>query len=197
MADVRVVRYVAEHYLHLQGLRLVPLGVPFVASAVWRTGWLAWWPAAQGRGAAVWFWSLFAGGIAASFLVRRWYAARFGMVALRPLASGAVSLGVFASGLLFTIWCQIVYQLAVSLPLLFVAAVLATIACQGLYLRLHYGIIGILSAIVALLRPLGVSVDVCSVALDALIGGGLIAAGIADHRVLCQAWADAQRCARA
>lgn len=192
MADYRAIRYVAEHYVHLQGLRLVPVGVPFVLSAAWRAGWLRWWPATQGRGAAWWFWSLLAASIGFSFLVRRWYQREFGMAAPGPIQNGAVSLGLFAGGLVITIWCQMASDAPVSLPLLFVAGVLATLARQGLYVRPHYALIALGSAIVGLLRPLGAPVGVRSVALDALIGGGLIVAGIADHRVLRRACADAR-----
>lgn len=178
--------------MHLQGLRLVPVGVPFVASAAWRLGWLAWWPATEGRGASWWFWGLLTGAVAVSFGVRRWYESRFGRVVPGMADSGVASLAVFAVGLLITVGCQLVFDLPVSLPLLFVAAVLATIGCQGPYLRPHYVIIASASAAVAVLRPLGVSVHACSIALDALIGGGLIAAGVADHRLLQQAYRDAQ-----
>jgi hypothetical protein len=192
MADYRAIRYVAEHYVHLQGLRLVPVGVPFVVSAAWRAGWLGWWPATQGRGAAGWFWGLFAAGVGCSFIVRRWYEREFGRAAPRPTQNGAVSFGLFAGGLALTIWCQLASDPPVSLPLLFVAALLATFARQGLYVRPHYVLIALGSTIVATLRLLGVPVGVRGVALDALIGVGLIVAGIADHHVLRQACADAR-----
>jgi hypothetical protein len=192
MADYRAIRYVAEQYVHLQGLRLVPLGVPFVASAGWRAGWLEWWPGTAGRGAACWFWGLLAAAVAISFVIRRWYESRFGIVAPHPIENGALSLGVFAAGLLTTIWCQMVYDPPISLPLLFVAAVLATIARQGLYGRPHYELIAAGSAIVAVLRPLGVPMVVRSIAFDGLIGGGLIVAGLADHRMLRRALAEAR-----
>ena len=192
MADYRAIRYVAEHYVHLQGLRLVPVGVPFVASAAWRAGWLGWWPATQGRGAACWFWGLLAAGVGISFMVRRWYEREFGVAATGLVQNGAAFLGLFAGGLGVTIWCQTTSDPPVSLPLLFVAAVLATLARQGLYLRPHYALIALGSTIVAMLRPLGVPVGVRGIALDALIGGGLIVAGIADHHVLRRACADAR-----
>jgi hypothetical protein len=47
MRDIQTVRYVTTHYPRLQGLRLAPLGVPFLLSAAWRAGWLAWWPASH------------------------------------------------------------------------------------------------------------------------------------------------------
>ena len=189
--DVTAIRYVTEHYVHLQGLRLVPVGVPFVASALWRLGWLTWWPAIEGRGASWWFWGLLTGAVGVSFGVRRWYESRFGRVVPATTDSGVASLAVFAMGLFITVGCQLVFDLPVSLPLLFVAAVLATIGCQGRYGRPHYVIIASASAAVAMLRPFGVSVHACGIALDALIGAGLIGAGVADHRLLQRVYQDA------
>jgi hypothetical protein len=55
MHDVRRLPYVTEHHPSLEGLRVVPLGVPFLTSAAWRAGWLAWWPWTAGRDAELWF----------------------------------------------------------------------------------------------------------------------------------------------
>ena len=38
MDDFERLRYVTERYAHLKGLRLVPLGISFLASAAWRDG---------------------------------------------------------------------------------------------------------------------------------------------------------------
>jgi hypothetical protein len=39
-------RYVTERYEQLQGLRLVPLGIPFLLSSAWREGLFTWVPGA-------------------------------------------------------------------------------------------------------------------------------------------------------
>src|SRR5436190_12556630 len=89
MTNCLQARYVTAHYAHLQGLRLLPLAVPFIASALWRAGWLTWWPGVNERTAGSWFVLLLGLAIAVSFVVRDAYRAEFGDVQPLRGQSGA------------------------------------------------------------------------------------------------------------
>jgi hypothetical protein len=183
MRDIRTIRYVTVHYPQLQGLRLVPLGVPFLLSAAWRTGWLQWWPAVRGRGATLWFVSLLVGAVALSFPIRRWYEWRFGTVATRGAES---SLPLLTCVLLLV--AAAAYQLrggfAFSLPVLVTGIILTAIGVSRWNIRPHYVIVGVACGLYAFSRPLGVPISIEAVLFDLLVGSGLIVAGIGDHLAL-------------
>src|ERR1700730_3478985 len=91
MVDARRVLYVTEHYAHLQGLRIVPLGVCFLGSGAWRAGLLGWVPGIAGRGARAWL----AASVAIALGVSRVIGARYrrqGVVRAPATATGAVTL---------------------------------------------------------------------------------------------------------
>src|SRR5258707_1067429 len=72
MDDLRRIRYVTEHYEQLQGLRLLPLSVPFLLSSLWRLARPA--PLLSTTG-----WTLLlASAFALSALIGRYYARHFG-----------------------------------------------------------------------------------------------------------------------
>ena len=189
MPDLRTIQFVTQHYAHLQGLRLVPLGVPFLVSAGWRAGWLRWVAPEQGRGATVWFVAMLAVAIAASFVIRGWYTRRYGVVRLRLTENGALSLLTFAACWAVVIWCQMRVVPPVSLPVLYVAAVVGHIGTTRVRGGAHYLAVSAACVAYAALQPLGVGVPVRDVLLDVLIGAGLIVAGLGDHRVLRDALA--------
>lgn len=195
LADIRTIQFVTQQYSHLQGLRLVPLGVPFLVSAGWRAGWLRWVPwieaieAERGRGATFWFFAMLAVAVAVSFVIRRWYARRYGEVRLGLSENGAVSLLTFAACWAVVIWCQMRVVPPVSLPVLYVAAVIGSIGATRVRGGAHYLAVSAACVAYAALQPLGVGVPVREVLLDVLIGAGLIVAGLGDHRVLRDALA--------
>ncbi len=81
MEDLRAIRYVTDNYQDLQGLRLVPLGVPFLAYAAWRLDWLPWAP----RDLAVpWIVGSFVVALLISVVLGRHYQRHFGSVHRLP-----------------------------------------------------------------------------------------------------------------
>lgn len=184
MRDIQTVRYVTTHYPRLQGLRLVPLGVPFLLSAAWRAGWLAWWPGAQGRGATLWFLALLACGIVVSFPIRAWYERQFGTVHARRRDSGLVPLLAFAGLVGLAAWYQLRFTPPLVLPLLAVGVILATIGLRDREIRPHYIAVGVAWGLYACGQALGVPVSTRAILFDLLVGVGLIVAGIGDHLVL-------------
>src|SRR5262245_7329069 len=80
--DFENVSVVPERYAHMQGLRLVPLGVPFLVSAAGRAGWLDWISRSAVVRADLWFLMFFAA-LACGALVGRYYTRRFGWISVR------------------------------------------------------------------------------------------------------------------
>ena len=184
MKDLSRMRYVTEHYAQMQGLRLVPLGVPFLASGAWRAGWLRGLPAADGHGAAYWFCMGLAVAVAMSFAVRAYYRRRFGLAQPLPGRNGVVTLMAFVASFMVLVAMQDELHWRVSIPALFVAVVFAYLGLVQGRLRQHYLALAGACLIFASLGILGVPLHERDVLLDFLIGGGLIAAGIGDHLVL-------------
>src|SRR5438105_439270 len=122
--DVRRTLYIAEHYAHLQGLRLVPLGVCFLLSAAWRAGLLSWLPGSVGRGAQLWFLTSFLIAVVASWPIGSWYRHRMGAAAARAGHSGAVTLTMSVVAFV-TLASLPPNGWHVSLAMVFVAAVFA------------------------------------------------------------------------
>jgi hypothetical protein len=181
--DLARTRYVAEHFEHLQGLRLVPLGVCFLLSAARGAGFLSWVPGTQGRGADVWFLGVVAAAAVATDWVTAWYGRHMGVARARPSRSGAVTLVL--SCVAFVVWVALPPNpWHVSPALCFLAAVLAFQGCAPHGLRRHYLPIALVWLLFALTPAIGMPGAVRRVAFDALIGLGLIVAGVGDHRVL-------------
>src|SRR5258708_36853149 len=74
MDDLRRMHYVTEHYEQLQGLRLLPLGVPFLLSSLWRLTRPGPAPFLSASGWAV----LLASAIVVPALIGRYYSRHFG-----------------------------------------------------------------------------------------------------------------------
>jgi hypothetical protein len=182
MSDTARLQYVTDHYSYLAGLRIVPLGVPFLASAAWRAGWLTWWPWTAGRGAERWFWSSIATAIVLSYPIRAWYRRQWGARQPPHRRNGAATLTMSAVGVVALAVCQPV-AIRVSTPLVFVGLQLLILSVVGRGARTHYRFIAGACLAVACLPLAGVSRHLRAIALDLLIGGGLIGAGWGDHRV--------------
>ena len=178
MDDLRRIRYVTEHYEQLQGLRLLPLSVPFLLSSLWR---LAPSGATTLPGTA---WTLLlVSAFAASALIGRYYARQFGQA--HPFRWWSVLQIVAGTAAFFALeWLQEIRPFPVPLPVLFIAVVLARVGTAAGWLRSHYLWIAAACALFGLLPVLGVPLDLRAAALDGLIGGGLAVAAIGDDRVL-------------
>ena len=182
MNDLRRILYVTEHYRQLQGLRLLPLSVPFLLSAIWRI-------AASAAGSTLpragWL-GLLAAGVAASVPIGRYYTRRFGRANTLPWRTAAALVGA-TTAVVGLEWVQELRPLPVSLPVVFVAIALARLGLSADGLRIHYVWIAAACVVFTALAPLGVPLDVRAAALDLLVGGGLAAAAIGDDRVLRRA----------
>jgi hypothetical protein len=183
MRDHHTVQYVTTHYARLQGLRLAPLGVPFLLSAAWRAHMLAWWPGATGRGAAIWFFALLATAVAVSFPIRTWYEHQFGVVVSRRRDSVA-PLVAFVALVGVAIWYQLQFAPSLLLPLLVVGIILMLLGWRELAVRPHYVVVGVACALSACSQIAGVPLVARAVLLDLIVGLGLIVAGVGDHRAL-------------
>jgi len=180
MDDLRRLHYVTEHYGQLQGLRLLPLSVPFLLSAISRG---APRPLLTGTAFAV----LLATAIAASFPIGTYYVRRFGRAQQNRWKTGVATLVVAVAVFLWLEWLQETRPLPVSLPVVFVALLLARVGWAAGRLRSHYLWIAGACAVFAALPLLHVSMYARTVAFDLLIGGGLAVAALGDHCVLLRA----------
>jgi len=178
MDDLRQTYYVAEHYRHLQGLRLLPMSVPFLVSAIWRHG-----PPGSSLSSVWWGMSLGLA-IAASIPIRRYYSRRFGDAAALRWRTGALTLLVVTACLVCLGWMQELRPAPVSLPVAFVAIALAKLGLAANRLRAHYLWIAAACVLFEALPPLGANAEVRAATFDGLVGGGLAVAAIGDHRVL-------------
>ena len=184
MRDIQTVRYVTTHYPRLQGLRLVPLGVPFLLSAAWRAGWLAWWPGARGRGATLWFLALLACAVVVSFPIRAWYERQFGAVRARRRDSGVLPLLAFVGLVGLAAWAQLRVTPPLLLPLLTVGVILVLIGLRDREIRPHYIGVGVACGLSACAPALGVPLPARAILFDLLVGLGVMVAGLGDHRAL-------------
>jgi hypothetical protein len=170
--------YIAGHYRQLQGLRLLPLSVPFLVSALWRRGSAApalpsaWWEASLGLA------------VAASIPIGRYYERRFGDADARRTRNGALTLLAVTASLVGLGWIQELRPAPVSLPIVFATIVLAKLGLAANRLRAHYLWIAAACVLFEVLPPLGANAEVRAATLDGLVGGGLAVAAIGDHRVL-------------
>jgi hypothetical protein len=180
MDDLNRIHYVAEHYLQLQGLRLLPLSAPFLLAAIERMAGVPFVPAG--------LWTVLGlTALAAPFPIGRYYARRFGQAPPLRWRSGILTLLGACAGFLWFEWLQETLSPPVSLPVLFVAVVLARLGLVSGRLRVHYLWIAAAVAVFALLPRGGVSADTRAVTANLLIGGGLVVAAIGDDRVLRRA----------
>jgi hypothetical protein len=178
------IRYVTEHYADLQGLRLLPLSLPFFVAAWWDVV-----PSMKPTAIAPMTveLALIALALALSFPIRRYYEQRFGTVPALPWRSGVLPL--FGCALLCVLAEAIREFLSWTfpVPLLVVSVLLIRLGLQAGHLRGHY--LWIAAACVAFvgLGRLAVPLNIRAMELDLLIAIGLLAAALGDHRALQRA----------
>jgi hypothetical protein len=198
MDDLRRIHYIAEHYEQLQGLRLLPLSVPFLLSSLSRmappsrSAPATLTPLATTSFSGAGWTLLIVSALVSSALIGRYYSRHFGRA--HPLRwRSALQIVAGTAAFLALEWLQEIRQLPVSLPILIIAVVLARVGMAAGWLRRHYLWIAAACALFALLPVLpgmDVPLDVRAAALDGLIGGGLAVAAIGDDRVLRRVMAE-------
>jgi hypothetical protein len=176
--------YVTEHYAHLQGLRLVPLSAPFVASAMWRAGYVDAYAPPGTRAPQMWFLSLMAVAVAASYLIGARYRRSFGAVRPLPGHSGAAALIGCCATVLVLLWAQESFRWSVPMPAAFLFLAFMRLGLVEGGLRKHYLAIGAMVFALALLGPAELGPSARAVCLDGFIAVALIVAGVGDDLVL-------------
>src|SRR5262245_28989655 len=184
MDQLDTARFVARRYTHLQGLRLVPLAIPFLISAGWRMGWFRWLPEMRGPWPARWFFIAFLAALLCSVAIGAYYRRRFG-VALPTHRSGAgLWTLAFCAALLGSAALPLRSGLTLWLPLLVAAGGIGTVGLSEGHTRPAYLGVALACVVFSTLGPLGVSSHARDVLLDCLVAGGLLAIGLSDHRLL-------------
>ena len=183
MDPLQRLRYVTQRYPDLQGLRLIPLAVPFLMSAAWRAGYLRWVPGTTGRGPQHWFAIVFVVALVGATALGSYYRRRFGVVQplsrIRGLFTALTSLAAFA----FAIWLQSKQPHTLSLPLLVIAASIGYAGVLDGLPRTHY--LAVSASCLALgMLCAGTAPQTRVVLRDALTGIGLIVIGLGDHLLI-------------
>jgi uncharacterized membrane protein YhaH (DUF805 family) len=171
---------VAERHAHLQGLRIVPLGLLFLVSAVWRAGYLP-WPAAV-HTARVTFFAALVVAVGVSFPIRAAYWRHSGRPRVRRHRTGAMTLILVTAAFLLSTALPSTPR-SPSMPALVVGLALIYPAMFVGGRRWHYLPLAAAWGLFALLRTFGVSFHVREVTLDLLIAISVIVAGLGDHRL--------------
>ena len=182
MDNLHRIHYVTGHYAQLQGLRLLPLSGPFLAAGLERLAGTTLVPPGG--------WALLViAAVAGPAWIGRYYTRRYGQVRAARWRGGALTLIASVAGFFCFEWLQELFSPPLSLPLLFVAVVLARLGLVAGRVRGHYLWIAAAVAAFAVLPREAVSLDVRAIIGNLLIGGGLAVAAIGDDRVLRRALA--------
>ena len=188
MPDLQRLRDFTERYPHLQGLRLVPLGIPFLLSAMWPEAQLHRVLDSAGFDPEWRFMSLLAIAVLFSFEIGRDYRERFGYIRLVRNMKTRLWVWVYVLGayLFGVLWMQN-HSDEFSFPAAVIGIALAYVGSRGSEIRLHYDVCAVLWLAFSALGVFGVPFRSRDILLDGLIGLGLVIIGIGDHLVLRRA----------
>ena len=185
MDERRRLQYVARFYPHLQGLRLIPMGVLFWVMAAWSAGFFRRVPGiSRGHGPENWFAMLFGLALATAMLFGIYYRRRFGVVRAAHRVRGPLTLLGFVLAFSLAVWFQDALHTTVSLPLIVIAIAVWYGGVLGGLLRQHYLVVSVGLLVVAMLGTFGVSVYMREVVCDAVAGLGLMVVGVGDHLLI-------------
>jgi hypothetical protein len=177
-------RYVTERYEQLQGLRLVPLGIPFLLSSAWREGLFTWVPGASGAGSRIWFVALFLFALGLSVSAKIYYQRRFGDVRTAAPIRAPIAASAFTAVLLAAVSLQDLLQSPISIPSVVLALGVGCLGVSGGVIRPHYLAVAATVGVFALSGALGVAFQVRDVLWDRMIGMSFLVIGIGDHLLL-------------
>jgi hypothetical protein len=184
VTDLAKLRFVTEHYAQLQGLRLLPVGLVFLGLAAWQSSQFQWMPAYDSDRGSRWFVGALVLAVIGAYVIGAFYRRQFGSVQPRRFRTGGPSLLANATIVGLLVIFQSFVPAPVSLPMLYVALVLAYTGVVQHGLRKHYLFIAVACLLFASLPSFDVSYQIGKVLLNLLIGVGLIVAGVGDHLVL-------------
>ncbi len=183
-AQLDRIRYITEHYEQLQGLRLLPLSVPFVVAAWWNLLPSTKPTAVSSRTVEL---ILLAVAVAASFPIRAYYRREFGLVPALPWRSGVLPLVGYLALLVLAEVIREVAAWPLPLPLIVMAILLVRLGLQAGGLRQHYVWIACGCFVFMALGQWSAPPNVRAMELDLLMAGGVVTAAIGDDRVLRRA----------
>ena len=179
--DIARLRYVTSRYPQLQGLRLIPLSLVFLASAAWRAGLLPLLGDSRLLVPQLWFMAALVAAVVVSFPLRVWYTRRLGSVGQYGSRSAALPLLATAVAAGAALWLQIALHWHVSLPAVTVAVALLAVGAAHYEFRRHY-IAAAMVLFAFALFPLGTwDSGALSAALDGAIGLSMLIAALGDH----------------
>jgi hypothetical protein len=176
-------RYVTSRYPQLQGARLIPLSLVFLASAWWRAGGIHLPGDHLTYGARAWFFGGVAVAVVGSYAIRRFTRA-LGAVGQHPTHSAAIP--IFGTCLLVALTARLQSELEwrLCLPAVAVAAVLLATGLRSRGIRSHYVIAAAVLFMFSALPLFGVAFSSLDATFDAAIGVVLLITGLGDHRLL-------------
>lgn len=183
MYDFHRLRFVTERYHHLQGLRLVPLGFPFLIAGAWRDRQFSWLPVTGDRAPEYWFLGLVAIAVAISIAVGRYYTRRFGAVHQQESLRGQILVVLLYALFITSLFVQNAIPLPISLPIITVAIAVGLLGVAGGHVRTHYIAVAAVALLFAGLGSL-IPEHARAVLFDDLIGISLIVIGLGDHFLL-------------
>jgi hypothetical protein len=176
--------YVTSRYPQLQGARLIPLSLVFLASAWWRAGGIHLPGDHLPRGPEAWFFAGLGAAIVASYLIGRWYTHSLGSIGQHPTRSGALPILTTCVLVAFAVWVQDAFAWRVSLPAIVVGAVLLATGLAHHRFRVHYVAAATVLLAYSALQLFGVGPSTLDATFDAVIGIVLLIAGVGDHLLL-------------
>ena len=176
--------YVTSRYPQLQGARIIPLALVFLASAWWRAGGIRLPGDDLPRGPQAWFFAGLGTAIVASYVIRRWYTRSLGSIGQHPTRSAALPIVTTCVLVAFAMWVQEAFQWRVSLPAIAVGSVLLATGLAHHRFRVHYAAAGGVLLAYSALQLFGVGPSTLDATFDAVIGIVLLIAGVGDHRLL-------------
>src|SRR5579871_99317 len=129
------IRYITEHYAQLQGLRLLPLSVPFLVAACWDLFPMIRPEAVPPRVVEL---ILVAFALAVSFPIRVYYERQFGTVPTLPWRSGVLPLLGYGALLAVAEITRERLFWSFPIPVMVLAVLLARLGLRASGLRSHY-----------------------------------------------------------
>jgi len=184
MDHLQRLRYVTQRYEQLQGLRLVPLGIPFLLSSAWRSGHLTSVPWTSGLGPRIWFVSLVVAAVTLSLVTKTYYERRFGDVQSAMTMKAPLAAFVFTALFILSASLPPDVEASVSIPAMIIALGLGYVGMVGGLFRPHYLTVAVCVVLFAALGPLGVPLHTRAVLWDQLTGIGFVVIGVGDHLLL-------------